>query len=46
MLNVFPESLGIHMDTPNSGMPGRLPADTLKIKHFDELNDYYSRLLL
>ena len=45
MLSVFPESVGILMDTPNSGIPGRLPWDTLTIKHFDELNSLYSRLL-
>jgi hypothetical protein len=45
MLGVFPESVGVLMDTPNSGMPGKLPWDTLTIKHFDELNSIYSRLL-
>ncbi len=45
MLNVFPKSIGVLMDTPNSGLPARLPSDVFKIKQFGELNSLYNRLI-
>lgn len=45
MLNVFPESIGVLMDSPNSGVPAQLPPETFIIRQFNELNSLYNRLL-
>ena len=45
MLNVFPESIGVLMDSPNSGIPAQLPPETFIIRQFKELNSRYNRLL-
>ncbi len=45
MLGVFPKSIGVLIDSPNSGLPARLPSDIFRIKQFNELNSLYNRLI-
>jgi len=37
----FPQAATVLLDTPNSGRPGKLPPQTLKIKDFLEINSMY-----
>jgi len=37
----FPQAVTVLLDTPNSGRPGTLPPQTLKIKNFLEINSLY-----
>jgi len=37
----FPQAVVVLLDTPNSGRPGTLPPNTLKIKNYLEINSLY-----